>query len=107
MNFGNNLKYLRSINKESQEDIAKLVNKKRTLVSSWENGERTPIVEDLLILSKHYNISIEELYEKNIVLNDVELDETHKLDTLILDKTKTLTEEDKKKIIDIIDIYTK
>ena len=63
MNFGNNLKYLRNLKKESQGDIAKLVGKKQNLVSRWETGEREPTTGDLLILSNHYNVPLQVLYE--------------------------------------------
>lgn len=68
MKFGSNLKFLRLINKESQEDIAQIVNKKRNLISNWESGGRTPIISDIIILARHYNITIEELCEKDLKL---------------------------------------
>lgn len=59
--FGQNLAYLRKINKLAQKDIAKIVNKTIATVSFWEQGKREPTVEDVYILSVYFRIDIETL----------------------------------------------
>lgn len=61
LRFGQNLAYLRKINKLAQKDIAKIVNKTIATVSFWEQGKREPTVEDVYILSVYFRIDIETL----------------------------------------------
>jgi len=64
--FGENLAYLRKINRLEQKDIAKLVNKSVATVSFWEKGKRVPLVEDVYVLSVYFRIDMETLYFGNI-----------------------------------------
>lgn len=66
MYLAKNLKFLRMFNKESQGDLAKKLNKSQNLISNWENEERNPTVGDLLLICRHYNVSIEDLHEKDL-----------------------------------------
>lgn len=61
LRFGQNLAYLRKINKLAQKDIAKIVNKTIATVSFWEQGKREPTVQDVYILSVYFRIDIETL----------------------------------------------
>lgn len=61
LRFGQNLAYLRKINKLAQKDIAKIVNKTIATVSFWEQGKREPTVGDVYILSVFFRIDIETL----------------------------------------------
>lgn len=47
--FGDNLVYLRKINRLDQSDVAKLVKKSVATVSYWEKGKREPTVRVLCI----------------------------------------------------------
>ena len=107
-NFSSNLKYLRELNRIDREKLAKALNKDYTTIGKWETGDRTPNVEDSLEICKYFDINLNDLITKNLRLeSNVELDETHKLDNIILDKSKKLTDNDKQKLIDIIDIIGK
>ena len=66
MYFGQNLAYLRKINRMEQKDVAKLVNKSVATVSLWENGKRSPLVEDVYVLAVFFKIDIETLCFANI-----------------------------------------
>lgn len=59
--FGQNLTYLRKINKLEQKDVAKIVKKSISTISAWETGKREPTVEDVYILSVYFKIDIETL----------------------------------------------
>jgi len=56
-----NIKYLRKINKLSQDDLAKIIDTKRTTISNWEMGVAHPKVEELIKLSAYFDISIDKL----------------------------------------------
>ena len=108
MSFGSNLRFLRKQFNETQYDVAKVVGKGRSLVSMWEIDKKDPLVKDVITLAEHYNVDIVDLYQGDLRLQqNVKLDDTHVLDSVIMNKTKVLSEEDKKKIIDLIDVYTK
>lgn len=99
-----NIKKLRMINNESQEDLGKVINKGASAIGNYEKGIRNPDYIDLYKIANHYNITIDDLVKKDLRLEqNVILDDNHKLDVMIQDKSKELTEEGKKALINIID----
>lgn len=64
--FGQNLAYLRKINKLDQKDVAKIVKKSIATVSAWEKEKRFPLVEDVYLLSLYFGVDMETLYFGNI-----------------------------------------
>lgn len=68
MSLGNNIKRLRVANNMSQQDLAKLLNKKvQNTISQYENNKREPSLKDLIVLCNYFNVSIEELYEESVI----------------------------------------
>ena len=65
MEFHQHLKELRISNHLSQSDVAEKLNISRQSVSKWENGWSYPDLENLLLLSKLYNVSLEELTQRD------------------------------------------
>ncbi len=61
-----NIKYLRTINKKTQEELANVCGKKNTAVSNWEKGIRQPDAIDLAVISNFFNISIDDLMLKDL-----------------------------------------
>lgn len=61
-----NIKYLRKVNKESQEKLANVINKKYTTIGNYEAGIRNPDWIDIYYIAKHYNISIDDLIKKDL-----------------------------------------
>jgi len=61
MSFAENLKQLRRDKHLSQEELAELLHVSRQAVSKWEQGIGYPEVENLLLLSKELNISLDQL----------------------------------------------
>ena len=61
MKLGENIFKLRKDLKLSQEQLAEKVDVTRQTISNWELGETSPNPEQLKLLSKTLNVSIDEL----------------------------------------------
>ncbi len=61
MQLGNNIYTLRKEKGLSQEKLAEKINVTRQTISNWELGETSPNPEQLILLSKELNKSIDEL----------------------------------------------
>lgn len=106
--FKDNIKFLRKKFGLSQNDVAKIINKERSLVGHWENGSRSVTLEDIITLSGYFHISIEQLIgidlsnQTNILENKVEQDlKQYVLNygaKLIIDKSSPLCAESALKI---------
>lgn len=66
MSFADNLKQVRKEKGLSQEELADIMNVSRQSVSKWELGESYPEVENLLLLSRRLNISLDSLLSAEI-----------------------------------------
>ncbi len=58
------LKELRKENSLTQKQIAKIINKSETAYASWEQGLAEPCINDLILLSNYYKVSIDYLVGK-------------------------------------------
>lgn len=56
-----NLKRMRKIAKLTQEQVAERLNVSRQSVAKWESGESLPDIENCILLSKLYNVSLDDL----------------------------------------------
>ena len=85
MKLGDNILKLRKDCKLSQEQLAEKVNVTRQTISNWELGETSPNPEQLKLLSKALNVSIDELLNNDIkhVLEE-KVTNTEKLAGLII-----------------------
>lgn len=61
MQLGNNINKLRKEKSLSQEKLAEKINVTRQTISNWELGETFPNPEQLILLSKEFDVSIDEL----------------------------------------------
>ena len=59
--FKDNLKELRLERKIGQVELAKAIGVSKGVISLWENGLREPNMYSLIILSKYFKVSIDEL----------------------------------------------
>lgn len=59
--IANRLQQLRKNNNLSQEELAEKIGVSRQAVSKWERAEASPDTENLILLSRLYNISLDEL----------------------------------------------
>ena len=66
MKLGENIFKLRKEYNLSQEQLAEKINVTRQTISNWELGETAPNPEQLKLLSKELNISIDELLNNHI-----------------------------------------
>lgn len=65
LKFSKNLTILRKLNNMSQSDLAGKLNIQYQTISSWERGVSLPTIEQIIELSKLFNISINDLYYGN------------------------------------------
>lgn len=61
MDFNNQLKRIRESNGLTQEQLSKILNVYRQSISSWEVGRNFPDLEMIVIISKEFNISLDQL----------------------------------------------
>jgi len=101
-NFANNLKHLRNQNGLTQEELAKILHKDYSTIGKWENGSRSPIMEDAIKLADYFHVSLQTLIGDDIIYNDSNLE-----DEILFNKYKELSVEDKELIKSIIDTRKK
>ena len=78
MALGQNILELRKKNGLSQEHLGEKVNVTRQTISNWELEETAPNPEQLKLLSKALNVSVDELIDndiENVIYNKVKLTE--------------------------------
>lgn len=66
MNLGKKIAELRKKNNLSQEELAEKVGVARQTISKWEIGDTTPDINQVKIISKIFNISVDELVDNDI-----------------------------------------
>lgn len=69
MELGNKILDLRKKKGLSQEELGEKISVTRQTISNWELGETSPNIEQLKLLSKEFNISIDELVDNDIYNN--------------------------------------
>lgn len=57
--MGERIRECREKSGETQSDIAKLLHTQRQVISYYETGTRTPNIEDLTLLAKHFNVTVD------------------------------------------------
>lgn len=101
MNYlSTNIRYLRQKNNLTQDDISKIVNKSRVLVSQWESDEREITTEDIIKLSNYFNLPMDTLVGKDLRIKNDDFDE---LELLFSKNKDILTEDDKETMKFIIE----
>ena len=63
--LGKALKYQRKMNKLSQRELGKYVGVSANVVSRWEVGDNTPSIYILIALADYYEISLDELVDRD------------------------------------------
>lgn len=64
--LANNLRFLRTKHKLTQDDLSSLLNISRQAYSNYETSKRTPDLDSLLHITRFYRISIDELVLDNL-----------------------------------------
>lgn len=65
-NFAKNLKILREIKNISQSQLAKELHISQATINLWEKEQREPTLSRLISVANYFDISLEELINKNI-----------------------------------------
>lgn len=70
MTMGEKIQELRRANHISQEKMAEMLGVSRQAVSKWETGQSLPSTENLVILARIFQVSVEDLAHpgKEVVL---------------------------------------
>lgn len=83
-NFASNLKFLRLQRNITQEELGKRLGKDYSTIGKWENGTRSPIMEDVIKIAEYFNVSLTDLISNNYTTGT----------------SYTPTEEDLKKVLE-------
>lgn len=67
--FNSNLKFLRVTSGYKQEDLGKLLSKNYSTIGKWENGTRSPVMEDVLKICEIFNVELNDLLLKDLRFN--------------------------------------
>ena len=68
MTFGENLKRLRQRKNISQDELARKLNIKQYVISSWEIGRSEPSINQIVELSNIFKIPTDYLLDKDVVI---------------------------------------
>jgi len=77
-----NLKFLREKFNLSQEEIAKLIKKKKSVIGNYEKGTSSPTINSLVKISIFFGITLDDLIKQDLRLREEKL-----LNFLIEDKS--------------------
>ena len=101
--FSKNLKFLREQKRLSQNTLGELANVNQTTIARWENEEMAPSIDNLIELSKIFNIDLADLLGRDLQLNEdrKQLTEKEEMEMLkntlkkkgFLDENEELSEE--------------
>ena len=111
--IANNLITLRKKHKLTQNELAKKLNVKQYVISSWEIGRSEPNIEQIKFLSTYFNVPTDYLLGKDVIMvndeKEFEIVTNHfKQDTNddvineVIKLLEELSEKDKNKIVKII-----
>lgn len=64
--FARNIKYLMGKKKMTQQALADVIGKKRSIVGSYCRGERTPNIDVLRIIAKHFGVEVGKLISSDL-----------------------------------------
>ena len=101
--FSKNLKFLREQKRLSQNKLGELANVNQTTIARWENEEMAPSIDNVIELSKIFNIDLADLLGRDLQLNEdrKQLTEKEEMEMLkntlkkkgFLDEKEELSEE--------------
>lgn len=82
MEFGEKLKQLRKANHLSQEKLSERIHVSRQAISKWEQGSAIPDTDNIVLLSKFFQVPIEYL-----LLDDEEMKEAYQYKSLVTEES--------------------
>ncbi|HHV30363.1 helix-turn-helix domain-containing protein [Acetivibrio mesophilus] len=86
MEFNEKLQKLRISRNMTQEELAEQLYVSRAAISKWESGRGYPNIDSLKAISKHFNVTIDELIcgEEMVSLAEEDIKETNKRHTELI-----------------------
>jgi transcriptional regulator with XRE-family HTH domain len=113
MGFKEQLTKLRKRNNMTQTDLAKLMDVKQYVISSWEIGRSEPTINQLKMLSNIFKISVDYLLDKEFIgscneeefnnaIKNVKMDAEDEFLNEVIKECGKLSEDKKKKMLNII-----
>lgn len=66
MKIAEKIQYLRKTSNMSQDKLAESLNVSRQAISKWESGQNYPDIENIKLLSKLFDISIDQLVHDDL-----------------------------------------
>jgi len=69
--LGKNLRHLRKQSSRTQSEVASLIQKGQTTIGNWENGISEPSLNELLIISNYFDISVDNLLKVDLAESQV------------------------------------
>lgn len=86
-NFPQNLKHFRVQSGMTQDDLGKKLGKDYSTIGKWENGTRSPSMEDAITISEIFDIPLQDLVGKDFNNLIKRLDDDYKY-------TKTISDDE-------------
>lgn len=84
--FPKNLSYLRKEKGMTQTELAKKIHVDQTTIGRWEDGNREPTVGNVANISDVFNVSIPDLLDKDLTINNSQLSQRE----ILFNKTKDI-----------------
>ena len=106
MKIGDKLKQLRESKGLTQQEMADLMHTHRTGYSKMENNQQDITIDKLIFVSKHFNISVDEIinYNDNVAVpKEISLQDTATLEQLQL--INELEAEEKNILLKLIETF--
>lgn len=99
----NKIKELRELNKETQEELGKLLNVSKATISKYENGSVDVSNDTLIKLANHFNVTTDYLLGRTDKLKDKDIENEKLIIAARSDvDLSELTEDEQKYILDFI-----
>jgi len=77
--LASNIRFLRTSKQMKQIDLAKVLGKRDTAIANYENGLRTPSIEDTNAIADYFHVSVDRLINEDLAYV-ADLDATLKAD---------------------------
>lgn len=99
--FAKNIAYFLNSKKITTQKLLDLTeHKSEGLISMWKTGERQPLVKDVVLIANYFNITVDDLINREIQFNNLNF-------TQINEKYKKLSANGKEMVNNLIDtIYS-
>jgi len=108
--LGKNIRYLRKLKNIEQQELSDILHVPRSTLACWENGIRTPKLEQILKIAEFFNTNLNIIYddfENNVSSSLPTTDEEYKRilrEKGLMDDNDYIDEEKLDKLLKAVDI---